>query len=122
MKKLNEYFEDIKTKSDKYDGNKYFGPNDRFKVPEISLYQMTNFKEVEGKSIKGTDFRIDKTIETIDFKMNNEGVKLKSEAAMMMATSAAPGFRPQIRYFYFNKNFVLFLIEKEKMFRILQCV
>ena len=46
--------------------------------------------------------------------MNNEGVKLKSEAAMMMATSAAPGFRPQIRYFYFNKNFVLFLIEKDK--------
>ena len=114
VQKLNEYFEDIKTKSDKYEGEKYFGHNDRFKVPEISLYEITNFKEVEGKSIKGTDFRIDKTIETIDFKMDNEGVKLKSEAAMMMATSAAPGFRPQIRYFYFNKNFVLFLIEKDK--------
>lgn len=114
VKKLNEYFEDIKVKSDKYDGEKYFGHNDRFKVPEISLYEMTNFKEVEGKNIRGTDFRIDKTIETIDFKMDNEGVKLKSEAAMMMATSAAPGYRPQIRYFYFNKNFVLFLIEKDK--------
>lgn len=114
VKKLNEYFEDIKVKSNKYSGEKYFGHNDRFKVPEISLYEITNFKEVEGKSIKGTDFRIDKTIETIDFKMDNEGVRLKSEAAMMMATCAIGVAPPKIRYFYFNKNFVLFLIEKDK--------
>lgn len=114
VKKLNEYFEDIKTKSEKYDGSKYFGHDDRFKVPEISLYEMTSFSAVEGKKIKNSDFKIDKTIETIDFKMDNEGVKLKSEAAMMMATCALNVAPPKIRYFYFNKNFVLFLIEKDK--------
>lgn len=114
VKRLNEYFEDIKSKSKNYEGKKYFTHNDRFKVPEISLYEMTNFPEVEGKSIKDSDFRIDKTIETVDFKMDNEGVKLKSEAAMMMATSAAPSMNIEIRYFYCDKDFVLFLIEKNK--------
>ena len=55
-------------------------------------------------------YRIDKTIETVDFKMNNEGVKLKSEAAIMMKCLAMPIERG--RNFMFTDNFVLFLIEK----------
>ena len=114
VKKLNEYFEDIKNKTEKYDGNKVFGKNDRLKVPNISLYQMTSFKDLEGKIIKDSDFRIDQTIETIDFRMDEEGVRLKSEAAVMVGCTATPGPRPQIRYFYYDKDFVLFLIEKDK--------
>ncbi len=110
-KKFNEYFEDIKAKDKAFSERKYFGHYDRLKVPDISLYLMTSFKDVEGKNIKNSDFKIDQTIETIDFKMDNEGVKLKSEAAMMMKATAMPGPRPQIRYFYFDKDFVLFLIE-----------
>lgn len=113
-KKFNEYFEDLMKKSEGYN-EKYFGSNDRLKVPDIKLYQETNFSDLEGKSIKNTDLRIDRTLETVDFRMDNEGVKLKSEAAIMMkATSVGPGMRPRIRYFYFNDNFVLFLIEKGK--------
>ena len=48
-----------------------------------------------------------KTIETVDFKMNNEGVKLKSEAAIMMKCLAMPIERG--RNFMFTDNFVLFL-------------
>lgn len=114
VKKLNEYFEDIKAKTEKYDGNKRFGENDRLKVPNISLYQMTSFKDLEGKSIANSDFRIDRTIETIDFRMDEEGVKLKSEAAIMMKCTALPGAAPKIRYFYYDKDFVMFLIEKDK--------
>lgn len=114
IKKFNEYFEDIKTKDKAYNVRKYFGNYDRLKVPDISLYLMTSFKDVEGKNIKNSDFRIDQTIETIDFKMDNEGVKLKSEAAIMMKCTAMPGPPPEIRYFYFDKNFVLFLIEDGK--------
>ena len=113
VKKLNEYFNDVQTKS-KNNNENYFGSNDRLKIPNISLYQMTSFKELEGKSIKNTNFKIDQTIETIDFKMDNEGVKLKSEAAMIMKCTSAGGPPPQIRYFYFDKDFVLFLIEKDK--------
>lgn len=114
VKNFNEYFEDIKTKYKAFNGSKYFGTYDRLKVPDISLYLMTSFKDVEGREIKNSNFRIDQTIETIDFKMDNEGVKLKSEAAIMMKATAIPGPRPQIRYFYFDKDFVLFLIEEGK--------
>ena len=113
-KKFNEYFEDIKAKDKEFNDRKYFGKYDRLKVPDISLYLMTSFKDVEGKDIKNSDFRIDKTIETIDFKMDNEGVKLKSEAAIMVGCTALPGPPPKIRYFYFDKKFILFLIEDEK--------
>ena len=113
-KKFNEYFEDIKAKDKEFNDRKYFGKYDRLKVPDISLYLMTSFKDVEGKDIKNSDFRIDKTIETIDFKMDNEGVKLKSEAAIMVGCTALPGPPPKIRYFYFDKKFVLFLIEDGK--------
>jgi hypothetical protein len=113
VKKLNEYFSDIQLKSKAFKDN-HFGTNDRLKVPNISLYQMTNFKDLEGKDIKGTNFRIDQTIETIDFKMDNEGVKLKSEAAIVMKCTSAGGPPPKIRYFYFDKDFVMFLIEKDK--------
>ena len=112
-KNFKEFFEDIKQKTQNYDGNTFFGHNDRLKVPNISLYQMTNFADVEGKPIKNTDFIIDKTIETVDFKMNNEGVKLKSEAAIVMGCTAMPT-KPLIRRFYFDDTFVLFLIEKGK--------
>ncbi len=114
IKKFNEYFEDIRIKDKAFNNRKYFGTYDRLKVPDISLYLMTSFRDVEGKPIKNSDFIIDQTIETIDFKMDNEGVKLKSEAAIMMKATAMPGPRPQIRYFYFDKNFVLFLIEDGK--------
>ena len=113
-KKFNEYYADIKEKTQDFDGSQFFGDYDRLKVPEINLYQITNFPEVEGKLIKGTDFVIDKTLETVDFKMNNEGVKLKSEAIIMMTQTAMPGPPPKIRKFYFNDTFVLFLIEKGK--------
>ncbi len=113
-KKFNEYFADINNKSKDYKET-YFSNNDRLKVPDIKLYQMTSFPDVEGRDIVNSNFRIDQTIETVDFRMDNEGVKLKSEAAIMMkAISVGPGYRPRIRYFYFNDNFVLFLIEKDK--------
>lgn len=44
--------------------------------------------------------------------MNNEGVKLKSEAAMIAKMSAL--LPEKGRKFYFTDNFVLFLIEKDK--------
>ncbi len=113
-KKFSEYFEDIKVKDKTYNERKYFGIYDRLKVPDISLYLTTNFPDVEGREIKNSNFKIDQTIETIDFKMNNEGVKLKSEAAIMMKATSAGGARPQIRYFYFDKKFILFLIEDGK--------
>ena len=112
-KKFNEFYADVQQKAKKFNGNKYFGEDDRLKVPNINLYQMTNFPDVEGRPIVNSNFHIDQTIETVEFKMNNEGVYLKSEAAIMMKYTSV-GRPPQIRRFYFDDAFVLFLIEKNK--------
>ena len=101
-------------KSQKYEGRKWFGTGDYFKVPDLKLYQEASFKEVCGKAIKGTDFMIDKALETIDFKMNNEGVKLKSEAVIVTMKSALPGHVLEPRYFNYDSTFYLFLQEKDK--------
>ena len=58
---------------------------------------------------------IDKALETVDFNMNNEGVKLKSEAVIITkVTSAGPGHVLEPRYFNFDSTFYLFLQEKDK--------
>ena len=109
-KTFDKYFQDINQKSKDYTGSKSFDKGDNLMVPDINFYKMGGFEELEGHKILNTNFYIDKTVETIDFKMNNEGVKLKSEAAVMVrCMSLAP---QSGRYFMFNDTFVLFLIEK----------
>ena len=47
--------------------------------------------------------------------MNHKGVKLKSEAAMtVMTTALLPAEEQTPRLFYFDDTFVIFLKEKEK--------
>lgn len=111
-KTFDKYYADINKKAKKYNGNKKFNKDDKLRIPDINLYQQTSFKELEGHDIKGTNLRIGDTIETIDFKMDNEGVKLKSEAAIIAKMCALPIAKG--RYFYFTDNFVLFLVEKNK--------
>ena len=74
-------------------------------------------KSIEGyfaKKIANTDFVIDEALQTIDFKMDNKGVKLKSEGALVMQMSLMPVEKKEYRNFYFDDTFVLYLIEKEK--------
>lgn len=111
-KTFTSYFKDLKSKKRKFNGNKDFTKDDELRIPDISLYQETSFPDVENHRIKGTNFKIEKTIETVDFKMNNEGVELKSEAAIIVKCLAMP--IKNGREFYFTDNFVLFLIEKGK--------
>lgn len=109
-KTFDTYYSDINKKAKKYKGTSNFQPEDSLRIPNINLYQETSFPDVEGHQIKGTKLVIDKTIETIDFKINNEGVSLKSEAALIakcMALAPKSG-----RDFIFNDKFVLFLAEK----------
>ncbi len=111
-KTFEKYYAELNDKTAKYSGDKNFVKNDTLTIPDIKLYQETSFNELEGHQIVGTNMQIDKTIETVDFRMNNKGVKLKSEAAIMLrCMSLAPR---EGRDFTFNNNFVLFLIEKNQ--------
>ncbi len=109
---FDKYFSDVNTKAEKYMGSRSFGRDDKLRIPDLNIYLETSFPDVEGHRIKGTNYQIDKTIETVKFKMDNEGVKLKSEAALMMRCLAMPIERG--RNFSFSNNYVLFLIEKGK--------
>lgn len=114
-KTFDKLYSDMFMKKVQYDGPHDFKADDEFKVPNINLYREKSFDEVANREIKGTDMMIDKAIETIDFKMDNEGVKLKSEAVIMTKMCAMPvEEKIQPRNFYFNDTFVLFLQEADK--------
>lgn len=115
-------YDDMLKKSAAYTEDKNFIEGDKLKVPFISFKSRNDYPEIEGKTIKGTDLTIDKAIQSIDFKIDNKGVKLKSEAALMMKMSLLhPSFRKPAN-FYFDDTFVMFLIEKDKPYFALRVV
>ncbi len=106
-------YADLNKKTEDYKGARWLEKKDRLKVPFISFKSENDYPELEGKAIKNSDFVIDKALQTIDFKMDNKGVKLKSEAGIIMKMSMpAPVQRPPLN-FYFDDTFVIFLVEKE---------
>lgn len=111
-----EIYSLIREKESLYDGEKHFVEGDRLKVPYISVKQETDYHQLCNKIIKGTNnLYIAQALQTIDFNLNNTGVKLKSEAALDIKFMSALNPTENIgRNFYFNKPFYLFLIEKDK--------
>ena len=93
-----------------------FLPKDELRVPNLNLYKMQKYPELTKKQIKGTDMMIDEAIQTLQFTMNNEGVKLKSEAAMIAKNCAlVPDDKKQApRKCYFDDTFVVFLQEYDR--------
>ncbi len=100
--------------SPRYDSYKGILPQDELKIPDINLFVFQSFDDLCYRPIKGTDnLMIESAIETVEFKMNQAGVKLKSEAAIATTKAALPtNLRP--RLFYFDDTFVLFLKEQDK--------
>ena len=109
---FDKYYSEIQDKSKVFNGDKKMVEDETLAIPDINLYMETKFPELEGHQIKNTNLEISGTIETVDFKMNNEGVKLKSEAAVMVKVMSLPA--RDIRHFNFNDNFVLFLVEQNQ--------
>ena len=110
---FDKLYKNFLDKSKKYMGNKSFASKDKFKVPNIEFYTKHYYDDLTGKAIAGTDLTISKALQTVDFKMDSKGVKLKSEAAMIMLTSAMPLRAEKPRDFSFDDTFVIFLIEKD---------
>ena len=113
-KTLDKLYESMMKKKNDYMGIRSFGKRDELKIPIIDFKKEREFPELCNKPIKNSDYMIMKAIETVQFKMNESGVKLKSEAGMMVALTCAPSYRDEPRYFYFNNRYVIFLQEKDK--------
>ncbi|MCD7740359.1 MAG: hypothetical protein LUH11_03320, partial [Candidatus Gastranaerophilales bacterium] len=108
------------------DIDKVVNINPFLKVPYLSIDRELNYdKELAGKPIKGKNYEtsgeyweIIKTLQTIKFDLNNEGAKLKSEAAI--EAIAKMSVRPDYitinlnDYYYFDRPFIIFLKEINK--------
>lgn len=114
-KPFDRLYSDMNVKKAGYIDSSQFRSIDTLKIPNVSLYQQANYTELCNKPIKNTKFTISDAIQTVDFKMDNEGVKLKSEAAIAVAMSARPQTeKPKPRKLYVDDTFVIFLQESGK--------
>ena len=87
---------------------------DELKIPDIDVNKTISYDELCGKQIEGTNYLISQALQTIQFKLDNKGGSLKSEAVIAIMKTALMPSVDYPRYFYFDKAFVLFLIEKGK--------
>lgn len=115
-KTFDKLYKDMIYKERGYMGWHEFLQKDELRVPNLNLYKMQKYPELTKKQIKGTDMMIDEAIQTLQFTMNNEGVKLKSEAAMIAKNCAlVPDDKKQApRKCYFDDTFVVFLQEYDR--------
>lgn len=90
-----------------------FQHNDTLKVPFVSIKTEESFDELCNKEIKNSDrLYIRQALQTVEFYMDNKGGKLKSEAAMDIATMSLRVEKG--RNYNFDKKFYLFLKEDNK--------
>ena len=108
-----------KTKSYKWKRN--FWKYDYLKVPNLSLNELRTYEEFTDKpfyAANGDECKITEALQTIKFDLDEKGWKIKSEAAIVMYESnsiADISFeKPDYRYFYFNRPFMIFLQESNK--------
>jgi len=66
-------------------------------VPFITLDEHRQFAELEGHRVRGQpDLRVEKALQTIDFRMNEKGVKLHSEAELTFSCAVNKPIEPRL--------------------------
>lgn len=114
-KPFNFIYLDLLKKQNAYKGKKNLSNVDELKIPNIKLNEEKVFEELTNKRIMGTNIVINQAMESIKFDMNNKGVKIKSEGALVAeVTSLLPSEEITPKLFYFDDTFVLFIKEKNK--------
>lgn len=104
-----EIYEDIKNKTQEEE----LGSNDILKIPYLETSLKQEFSQFANKMFinhENDEIIIEKAVQTIKFKLDEEGAKLKSEAGMTFYKSS---FDPDAKKLIFNSDFTLFLIEKD---------
>lgn len=90
-----------------------FTNSDTLEVSNINFKNEKNYKEISNKSfydINGVEHKIDMAVQTLMFKLDNTGGKVKSEAGIALKYTSMPNNRE----FIFTDDFVLFLREENK--------
>lgn len=114
-KTFNEIYDNVLHQSEKYSGSKELKEGEIVKIPEIRLQEKNEFVDIQNKSFlfsDGTEYEIEKAIQTIEFELNKNGGKVKSEAGMAVNYSSL--ILEEKREFLLDDSFVIFLIEEGK--------
>ncbi len=113
---FNEMYKNMMKEKKNYKDGTYFGENDKFKAPYIDFNVKREYDELANKAFMTADEKtsyIAKAIQTINFSLDEKGGKVKSEAAVdWKNTAAAPD--DNLREFYLDDTFAIFLKEKSK--------
>ena len=111
---LDKLYSEMIAKSKKFKGNNYLADVDKFKAPMIEFKSDRTFPELTNKRIKNTNSIITGAIETVQFKMDETGVKLKSEAGIMKDNAIMMVMNVQPRYFYCDGRYIIFMLDDKK--------
>lgn len=115
-KTFDEIYQNVNSEKEKYEGNTFLGDEDTLKVPNLDFNIFKEYEELKGVQFptnKGVTAIIEEAVQTIQFKLDNTGGSIKSEAAIgtkMMAIQPSE----EIRNFNFDDEFTIFLKETEK--------
>lgn len=109
-------FEKINSESKKYRNYK-FSYKDTLKIPNLSFKIFKSYDDIKGKTfIRNRDnepFRIKEAMQTIEFKLDKAGGRIKSEALIIGRTGIMMQ-ETEPRHFNFDDTFYMFLIEERK--------
>lgn len=113
---FDEIYNNINIEKEKFEGNTFFGTEDTLKVPNLDFKLLKEYNELKGLEFptnKNVTAIIEEAVQTIQFKLDNTGGSIKSEAAIgtkMMAIQPSDDKRA----FNFDDEFTIFLKEAEK--------
>ena len=108
-KTFEEYYNDIKNKTNAYTGKREFLKDDELLVPYIRVNGMISYDELYDKEIVNTNgLFIYDVIQNVNFSLNEKGCNLASKATMVTEYMSVSD---ESRYCYFKDKFVLFMKE-----------
>ena len=116
-KTFGKMYEDVIKRAEEYTGMRHFEIEENLKIPCIEFNLKEEIPEVEGQEFKfsdGRSYEIDKAVQTIQFKLDEKGGKVKSESGMLANLSAIVECYAEPRQFIIDDTFTVFLVEKDK--------
>lgn len=114
-KTFNEIYSNMTNDANKYTGSKNFSNNDTFKVPMINFNVKREYNELQNNPFyddENREYVIEKAVQTINFKLDEKGGRVKSEAAIDTNVTSAPV--KESRNFNVDDTFAIFLKESSR--------
>lgn len=110
-KSFNEYYNDVKKKTNEYTGNREFQEQDELLVPYVRVNGMIAYNDLYGKFIKDTNgLYFTDVVQNVNFSLNEKGCNLNSKATIV---NEYLGINNDTKYCYFKDKFIIFMKEKD---------